>query len=94
MDDASQFAAIYHQHYGKVLGYLLTRTGRQVAEDVAAETFTVAWRRFSTLPDPPLPWLLGVARNVLRQQQRASSRRDALASRVSPCSTTPGWACH
>ena len=38
------------------------------AEDVASETFLIAWRRLADVPEQPLPWLLGVARNLLRQQ--------------------------
>jgi RNA polymerase sigma factor (sigma-70 family) len=79
---AERFTAIYHQHYRKVLAYLLTGEPRQVAEDLAAETFLVVWRRLGDVPDEPLPWLLGVARNVRREQRRASGRRRALAGRV------------
>jgi RNA polymerase sigma factor (sigma-70 family) len=90
VDDAAQrFTAIYDEHYRRVLAYLLTRTDRQAAEDLAAETFTVVWRRLDDLPATPLPWLLGVARNLLRQQRRASGRREALAGRVSAL-TGPG----
>ena len=45
-----------------------------------SETFAVAWRRFGELPDPPLPWLLGVARNVLRENFRAQARRETFAA--------------
>jgi RNA polymerase sigma-70 factor, ECF subfamily len=90
VDDAAQrFTAIYHQHYRRVLGYLLTRVGRQAAEDLAAETFTVAWRRLGQVPAEPLPWLLGVARNVLREQQRASGRRAALSGQLAASSGEP-----
>jgi RNA polymerase sigma-70 factor, ECF subfamily len=81
-DAAERFTAIYHQHYRTVLAYLLTWEGRHVAEDLAAEAFLVVWRRLGDVPDAPLPWLLGVARNVRREQRRASGRRRALAGRV------------
>ena len=82
-DAARRFTTIYGEHYPKVLAYLLTRVDRQVAEDLAAETFVVVWRRLGQVPARPLPWVLGVARNVLREQRRASGRRAALAGRVS-----------
>ena len=83
MDDAAErFTAIYDEHYRKVLAYLLTRADRQVAEDLAAETFLVVWRRLGVVPEEPLPWLLGVARNMWRGQVRASGRRQALAGPV------------
>jgi RNA polymerase sigma-70 factor, ECF subfamily len=81
-DAARRFTAIYDEHYRQVLAYLLTRADRQVAEDLAADTFLVAWRRLEDVPAGPLPWLLGVARNLLREQRRASSRREALNGRL------------
>jgi hypothetical protein len=38
-DAARRFTAIYDEHYAKVLAYLLTQAHRQLAEDLAAETF-------------------------------------------------------
>jgi RNA polymerase sigma-70 factor (ECF subfamily) len=81
-DAARRFTAIYDEHYRQVLAYLRTRVDRQVAEDLAADTFLVAWRRLEDVPARPLPWLLGVARNLLREQRRASSRREALNGRL------------
>lgn len=91
MDDAAErFTAIYDEHYRKVLAYLLIRADRQVAEDLAAETFLVVWRRLGDVSEEPLPWLLGVARNVWRGQQRSSGRRQALADRVNALSRADG----
>lgn len=51
------------------------------AEDVAAETFAICWRRLDIVPQAnPLPWLYGVARRVLANQRRASGRRERLLS--------------
>ncbi|GAA0584183.1 sigma-70 family RNA polymerase sigma factor [Kribbella sandramycini] len=75
--DELRFAELYDAHYPKVLAYLISRAGRQLAEEAASETFVVAWRRFGDLPHDPLPWLLGVARNVLRDSHRASVRYEA-----------------
>jgi RNA polymerase sigma factor (sigma-70 family) len=81
-DAAERFTALYDRHYRSVLGYTLLRAGQEAAEDVVSETFLVAWRRLDDLPDPPLPWLLGVARNLLHKQYDAGRRRRALADRV------------
>src|SRR5262249_37932920 len=80
--------ALYDRHYRSVLGYALLRAGQDAAEDVVSETFLVAWRRLDDLPDPPLPWLLGVARNLLRKQYDSGRRRQALADRVTAATTT------
>jgi RNA polymerase sigma factor (sigma-70 family) len=83
MDDPlERFADVYDQYYRNVLRYLLQHAEQGTAEDVASETFLIAWRRFPAIPDPPLPWLLGVARNLLRKQARAGLRRRELVARL------------
>jgi DNA-directed RNA polymerase specialized sigma24 family protein len=63
----ARFDECFRQHYAHVLAYALRRLpDRSAAEDVAAETFLVAWRRLDDIPGDPLPWLLGIARHVTR----------------------------
>src|SRR5664280_111815 len=61
-----------------------------MARDVAAETFTVAWRRMEQLPAEPLPWLYGVARRVLANELRSQHRRDRLTSRIELAASVAG----
>jgi RNA polymerase sigma-70 factor (ECF subfamily) len=42
---------------------------------VVAEAFLVAWRKFDALPAEPLPWLYGVARNVVLRHHAATGRQ-------------------
>jgi DNA-directed RNA polymerase specialized sigma24 family protein len=61
-------AQLYREHYDSVLSYAARRIDPDTARDIAAETFLVAWRRSTAVPqDPRLvrPWLYGVARRVL-----------------------------
>lgn len=51
-------------------------------DDVVAEVFTVAWRSLDRIPAEALPWLLGVARNVVLHRHRAAGRRAALDVRL------------
>jgi RNA polymerase sigma factor (sigma-70 family) len=81
-DPEERFTDLYDRHYRSVLGYALLRAERDVAEDVSSETFLVAWRRLGELPEPPLPWLLGVARNLLAKQRNSRHRRQALVDRI------------
>jgi RNA polymerase sigma factor (sigma-70 family) len=81
-DPPERFAGLYDQYYRNVLHYALHQAERGSAEDVASETFLIAWRRWPDIPEPPLPWLLGVARNLLRQQAAAGRRRRQLADRI------------
>lgn len=78
-DDHARFTALYEQHYPRVYAYLASRAGRELAEEAASETFCVAWRRFHQMPAAQLPWLIGVARNVLRDSYRATLRSDRLS---------------
>jgi RNA polymerase sigma-70 factor (ECF subfamily) len=54
---------------------------------VTSEVFLIAWRQLPVIPEPPLPWLLGVARNLLRKQADAGRRRRVLAARVAALTT-------
>lgn len=79
----ARFDACFRAYYAEVLAYALRRLGeRSAAEDVAAQTFAVAWRRLSALPADPLPWLFGVARHVVRNETRSARRRLRLLARI------------
>jgi RNA polymerase sigma factor (sigma-70 family) len=69
------------------LRYALQHADQACAEDVASETFLIAWRRLADVPEQPLPWLLGVARNLLRQQFGRASRQRRLADHISALTT-------
>ncbi|WP_054570093.1 RNA polymerase sigma factor [Frankia sp. R43] len=77
-DPQAEFTALFEAQYTPVLRYALREVPRHTAHDVAAETFLTAWRRLPEVPDPPLPWLLGVARRVVANQRRGETRRHAL----------------
>lgn len=53
-------------------------------DDAAAATFEIAWRRRDELPasDEIVPWLLGVAANVARNQQRSARRLQRLRAQL------------
>ena len=70
----TEISELYEQFAGHVLAYARRHASRDDAEDVVAETFHVAWRRRDVVPEEPLPWLIGVAHNVLRSQWRAARR--------------------
>jgi len=76
------FDALFIEHQRSVLAYAMRRAPTAAdAEDAAAETFTVAWRKFEAIPaDEPLPWLYAVARRVLANQRRGHGRRERLAA--------------
>lgn len=84
VEEPEQFAALFDRHSGAVHRYLGRRVG-ELAEDLLSETFLVAFRRRATYrPDRAdvLPWLLGIATNVLRGHERAERRRYRLLARA------------
>ncbi|MEU9023930.1 sigma-70 family RNA polymerase sigma factor [Actinomadura sp. NPDC048394] len=87
--DERRFTAMYDACRQRVWAYAAARAGRQIADEVVSETFAVAWRRFADVPDPALPWLLGVARNVLRDGYRAEARRDACTAELARWAPRP-----
>lgn len=86
-DPLEQFERLYRANYRSVLRYALQHAEQGSAEDVTSEVFMIAWRRRADVPEPPLPWLLGVARNLLRKQVVARHRRQRLADRVAAMTT-------
>ncbi|MCJ7710891.1 MAG: sigma-70 family RNA polymerase sigma factor [Chloroflexi bacterium] len=77
----ARFEALLVAHERAILAYAMRRSDSLAdAEDGAAETFAIAWRKLSTIPDEPLPWLYAVARRVLANQRRGNGRRERLAA--------------
>jgi RNA polymerase sigma-70 factor (ECF subfamily) len=72
---AAAFATLYEQHYGAVHACASRRVGADAADEVAAETFLIAWRRCDAVPGEALPWLYGVARNVVFRHHEATHRQ-------------------
>lgn len=84
------FTVIFDRYYRSIYGYLSRRVGRTVADDLAAETFTRAFERrssYDSKAERALPWLLGIAINLLahhRRSERRHLRALAVASRPEP----------
>lgn len=79
--DPEAFGEIYRRHVSAVHGWL-NRRAPVAASDLAAETFARAWLNRRSFHDErdgsALPWLLGIARNVLGD----SIRRDRIETRA------------
>jgi RNA polymerase sigma-70 factor (ECF subfamily) len=85
-----RFEALFAAHHVAVRSYVVRRAGGGIAvDDAVADTFLVAWRRLDDVPEPALPWLLGVARRVLADQRRALRRRRSLSQRLALASPAP-----
>jgi len=80
-----QFDRLFQTHYEPILRYAARRVGTESAHDVANETFLVAWRRQDKVPsaaEEELPWLYGVARQIIANEERSRRRRDRLGARL------------
>jgi RNA polymerase sigma-70 factor (ECF subfamily) len=78
------FSRLFDRHRSQILAYCLRRTSVSDADDAAAEVFAVAWRRRDDMPRgaDALPWLYGVARNVVKDHWRGTRRRRNLAAKA------------
>ena len=73
---------LFRAHAGQVHRYAQRHVGLDSADDVVAETFVVVLRRIDHVPHEALPWLLVVARNIIRNHQRHLRRQRVLWSEV------------
>jgi RNA polymerase sigma factor (sigma-70 family) len=93
LSQPAMFAALYERHAGAVSIYLIRRVGNGIAEDLTAEVFVRAFRARATYDvrhDTALPWLLGIASNLIADHRRAERRRLAAVERLAR--TTPAFA--
>jgi RNA polymerase sigma-70 factor (ECF subfamily) len=77
LDPATQFDALYRSNRKQVHTYL-ERFSRQEAEDLTQQTFTRAFRaRLRYVPlEPPIRWLIRIARRVAIDAWRKHYRQD------------------
>jgi RNA polymerase sigma-70 factor (ECF subfamily) len=73
-----RFAGVFDRHYPHIYAYAARRLGPDLAEDVASETFLVAFdrrARYDTARPDARPWLYGIASNLVARHGRAESQR-------------------
>jgi RNA polymerase sigma-70 factor (ECF subfamily) len=97
---AAAFRTVYDRHAATIHAFLQRRTGEAgAALELTAETFAEAWRCRGRFVDraggSALPWLFGIARNVLaesvrrRSIERRACERLGIELGVSRASATP-----
>ena len=74
---------------GQLARYVSRRTPSTDVQDVIADTFLTAWRRFDDLPHDPLPWLFVTARKLIANRHRSTERRGALYDKLK--ADAPSW---
>lgn len=71
------FDQLFERHFDELYRYLAHRTNPSVAEDLAAETFTIAFAkraRYVAFGDSAKPWLFAIATNLIRARSRRERR--------------------
>jgi len=76
LNQPKAFEEIFDRHFRAVHRYLHRRAGRDVADELTAETFAVAFSHRASFrgSGSGLPWLYGIATNLLRHQRRKERR--------------------
>ena len=92
--DAVAFGRLFGRHAQDVYTFCARRTADlALAEDLTSITFLEAWRHRDRVPaaqvDDALPWLLGVANNVVRNARRGQHRYQAVLERLPVPSVAP-----
>jgi RNA polymerase sigma factor (sigma-70 family) len=83
--DGRSFECVFNRHYPAVRRFLAVQAGAHTADDLASETFTVAFRRRGSydLSRPnAAPWLYGIALNLLRRHRRTEASRRHMYAQV------------
>lgn len=81
--DEAKFRQLFESHHEAIQRYCVRRLDPDRANDAVAEVFLVAWRRLDAVGEAAaLPWLYGVARNVVRHFYRSQGRHRALVARA------------
>jgi RNA polymerase sigma-70 factor, ECF subfamily len=87
---------LFEEHARAIYNYCFRRTADwALAEDLTSAVFLEAWRRrkdVDLVGEPPLPWLYGVATNLLRNHRRSLRRFRSALERVPPPVPTPDFA--
>jgi RNA polymerase sigma factor (sigma-70 family) len=76
--DGEAFGELFERHADAIYNYVFRRTADwATAEDLTSVVFLEAWRRRAEVRlerESALPWLYGVATNVIRNERRARRR--------------------
>jgi RNA polymerase sigma-70 factor (ECF subfamily) len=84
LTDPSAFAEVFDRHWPGIFAFCVRRAGHP-GEDIAAETFKVAFyrrHRFDATYRDARPWLFGIATNLLRHHFRSDQRAQRAGIRL------------
>jgi RNA polymerase sigma-70 factor, ECF subfamily len=83
------FGIVFDRHFATIHRYLERRVGRDAAEELSGEVFRIAFeqrRRFRPVHESALPWLYGLATNLLLKRWRGDARAARALARLQAAS--------
>ena len=90
--EPERFEAIFRRYFGPIHQYLAARVGGRIADDLAAEVFTVAFaqrQRYDLARECARPWLYGIATNLAGTYRRQEQRRYRALARAAAQGVAP-----
>ena len=78
VQEPERFAPVFDRHFAAIHRYLLRQLGRDLADELAAETFTTAFAargKYDLSRENARPWLFGIAANLARRWRRTEYRQ-------------------
>lgn len=81
------FAVVFDLHARAIHRYIARRLGTAEADDLVAQTFLIAFERrdrYRESQSGVLPWLYGIATNLIRRRRRDEIRQYRAYSRSTP----------
>lgn len=91
-----RFESVFDRHYGTIYRYIARRLDSPGADDLASEVFLRAFdhrdRFVAATHGSCLPWLYGIATNVMRRESRRRYRESKAVRRIGHPSDIPDTA--
>lgn len=79
----AEFISLHAAQHERVLHYILRRVGDlEVARELTADVFRIAWQKSDHEPTTEAGWLFAVARNVIGNEYRGRARRRELIRKL------------
>lgn len=90
-ESPAAFGELFERHFDSVHRFCARRVGLVRAEDLAGETFRRAFEyrdRYDSEQTSALPWLFGIAMNLVRTEFRSGATRDRVHLRLASIAGT------
>jgi RNA polymerase sigma factor (sigma-70 family) len=93
--EPERFADVFDRHFLRIHAFASRRLGPGLADDVASETFLIAFdrrQRYDAAHPDARPWLFGIASNLIARHRRTELRRLRALARARAADVVDGHA--